>query len=1003
MSKQAILSIAIGACTVGILYTACSDNNKPETQESSAAATITVLPIQAQKVSDQGEWFGYLRGINSTSIRPRVSGFLLSQDYKNGAAVKEGDVLFRIDPELFEAELAQAQANLMACEATLASAQASEEQAALNLKRYEQLYTRNAVAEKDLDDARQNLSVAKATVAQAKASIEQASAAVNTAQINLDYTVVRAPFDGVVGTATTSQGDLVSPNTELANIASIDPIRVDFAINGDLLLGDLAQYGTPDKPLSSPPPVEILLENGSTFPATGEIVSVDSKTDDSGLVPIVAHIPNDMGVLRPGMPVRLRMPLKSYDALLVPKDAIRSAMRNNFILAVDKEGMPRMIPINLLGEHKVMVKEADGFTSVQTLVSVEGSLKPIADYTAALGYESPADTPIVADAENGVLAASISSKNSRITAKSEEKPRSIRTTPLSFKPQADPLIAQAVEAKQEAEAKEHGTAQSKPEAKPTKPNYLVRTAPLVRQDVYLQDEWYGTLRGEEEAIIRPRVTGFLLTQNFKNGDIVNKGDTLFTIDPEPFKASLAQARANLSVAKASKEQAQAKMEMNKLNYERFVKLEKSSPGAISDQTVTDSKTAYQMSQAAVLQADAAIAQAQAAVTQATINLGYTTVIAPFTGRVGVATPSIGDLVSPEGVPLVNLSSVDPMRVDFVVSGQLALEGFSEFSEQRQALSPTEQPKFTILLENGVEYPEKGSIVSADNALSVSRGTLALVGRLENKDGALRTGMPVRVRTAVENLKNAYLVPVRAPMSTGMADVIFVVAPDGSPSAIPITRGNSGAIPITGPDGKNTIQPIQIIDVDRNVMSGMFLAGSGCSNVEELILKGAQAENWEQLLLKKAEVASVRALMEKQAGKALPDDMPAKNKSKDWSQLLLRQAGVTNFRELVLKQAGAKDELDLIAQGQGALDLMDMLVKKMGYKDFSELPVIVEGSINAAQAFGDNKARGNTANKLRTEPYHYVSPQTVVPSVTASAASGAAAADKPAQQETPAQN
>ncbi len=818
MTRSILTILALGCCaSLPLFMTACTDDAQAAASESDTrSAAVKTFPIQQCRVTDYGEWFGYLRGQKDTDICPRVSGFLVSQDYKDGTRVKEGDVLFRIDPSLYEAELALAKANLQASEAGLTAAEASFEKAKLDVARLEPLEKTHAVSEKDLNDARQQFKAAGAAVDAARASVNQNKAAVDKAQINLDYTEVRAPYDGIIGTALASQGELVGPGTKLANITSADPMRVDFSVNSDMLIPALRDMAGKQP---SVPGFDIVMEDGSTYPFKGKIKAMEAIVADSGLIDIEGEIPNPDGLLRGGMPVRVRIPLAQREALLVPKDAIRSVLRNNFIIVVDRNQVPHMIPVTVTGHYDIPVAEADGYSSTQNFVAVEGLQSPLADILRSYGYEKPTEAPVVADALNGVHAMNISSANSRLA--EGEEPGKVNTTTLSFKP-ADPKAAAlaALEAQKKAQ-------QSGGEApKPTMPPFIVKVAPLLQQDVEIKDEWFGTLRGVEETAIRPRVSGFLKTQNFKDGSLVNKGDVLFTIDPAPFEAARDEAKANLEAARASLEQAKAQLEMSEYDYERFHKLNEQTPGAIADKKVTDAATAVQTNRAAVLKAEATVAQMQAALHLAEINLGYTTITAPFSGRVGIRKASVGDLVSPEDPqPLVTLSSVEPMRVDFNINGKVALAGLAKYrqGEQRQLNNPGVD-NFDIVLEDGSTYPCKGKVVSADNALSTTMGTLKVVGQVDNKDGLLRSGMPVRVRAAVGMQKGAWLVPARAPLNANGADMLVLLKPDNTPAMLPIKKGPIVYIPVTGPDGKAIVQPMQIVNFNPQALAAQGIAG-----------------------------------------------------------------------------------------------------------------------------------------------------------------------------------
>ncbi len=978
MKRHLILALALGTCaTLPLLTTGCDNAVKADgAVEQTQAPTIRTFLIQQREVTDYGEWFGYIKGQKDTDIHPHVSGFLISQDYRDGTRVKEGAVLFRIDPALFEAELARAKANEKAAEASLSSAEATREKAQLDVARYEKLVTTSAVSEKDLDDARHNLKVAVAAVEAARASVNQSKASVDQAQINLDYTVVRAPFDGMVGTALASQGDLVGPATKLANITSDNPMRVDFSINSDTLLPALRKHLTDKKKDGTFPPFRIVMEDGSIYPFEGHIHAMESKVSSSGLLDMEGEIPNPEGMLRGGMPVRVKLPLRTAEALLVPQDAIRTVLRNDFIIVVDRQNVPHMVPVTLKGNYEIPVTEADGYHSEQKFVAVGDYNKPLMDYFREFGYEKATDVPVVADAENGMRATAISSANSRLA--KGEKPGTIVPEPLSFRPVLNAALQKAAD-----KAAKGGEPAADKDVKATLPPFPVKVAPLLCQDVEIRDEWFGQLRGVEETEIRPHVSGFLQEQRFKDGSHVKKGDVLFTIDPAPYIAKRDEAKANLQAAIATREEAKARLDRNELDYERYKKLNEQTPGAVSDKTVTDAYTAAQTARADVLRAEATIAQMQAALDLAEINLGYTTITAPFDGLVGIRKVSIGDLVSPEDrEPLVTLSSVEPMRVDFNINGKVALEGLSKFNSMTAEARRSENPgvdNFDVVLEDGSVYPSKGKVVSADNTLSKTMGTLKVVGHVDNKDGLLRSGMPVRVRAGVSTVKNAILVPVRAPLNANGMDLLILLRPDNAPAILPITKGAVVYIPVAGPDGKEVIQPMQIVNFDRNTIAAIALAITGAQTLEQAVLSGAGVKDWGEMLLKTRKAESFRALAEKNAGAPLADDAAPEG---DWGKLVLRQEKAPDFRTLVLRDSQAKDEVDLIAHARGFATPAEMVLQAQGIPDLKQARVVVEGSILAAQTSAANQASGSHANKLTPTPFQYTLPRTVVPSVTA---------------------
>ncbi len=979
MTRNTILAIALGGCTLGTLNS-CNpgEQSAPETQ--AAIPTVKVFNLMHQEVTDYGEWFGYLRGVQDTDIRPRISGFLISQEYKEGTTVKEGDILFRIDPKLFEAELERCKANLLAAQASVAAAEATAQKAALDVKRYTQLVQSGSISEKDLTDAQQTLKAANAQVEAAKAQIGQQEAAVRKAEINLDYTIIRAPYDGIVGTADVSIGDLVSASTKLTNITSIDPIRVDFSVNGDHLLNIFSKYGNIGTNSTDAPPApqfQLLMEDGSTLPHKGTLVAMDSVLTPSGLVNVEGHIPNPDNVLRGGMPVRVKIPLATGKALLVPKAAIRTVLLNTFILVVDKNSIPHMVPVNVGGEYQLEINEENGYKSTQTVVSVKdyGDIS-IIEKLKSFGYDNPADAPVVTDTENALAAVNISSANSRLP--KGATPTGIKTKPFTFKPVLDPALAAAAE-----QAESGNTARPAPKgAKPTLPPFPVKIANMLQQDVAETGTWFGSLRGVDETDIRPQVSGFLLKQHFQDGTMVKKGDVLFTIDPAPYEATLNEARANLVAAQAAREQADAQLTMSRQTLERYIKLREATPGAISDKVVTDTETLVATNEAAVRKAEAAIAQMQAAVHQAEINLGYTTVEAPFDGRIGIHKPSIGTLVSPsDPQPLVTLSSVNPMRVDFGMSGRGAMQGFINHRVRKANPDKARTQDFDIILDNNSLYPKKGYIVTANNTLSTSTGTLEVVGHVENDDAMLRSGMAVTVRAKMDPIVNACLIPARAPLNAQGMDLVILLMPDNTPQMLPITKGPIINIKRDNGAGKELEQPMQVIEPDRKVITSMVLAKTKAPNLEAVILGGAKVQNWGELILKKAGVSNFRELLEKAAGHAIPDSALQEAGVSDWGELLLRKKAAPSFRDLVLRDAGAKDELDLIAYGEGCKNLMELVVKQMGFAQVTDVPVVVEGSIMAAQVYAANKEVG-PVNKLTPQPFIYVPTKTVTPSVTA---------------------
>lgn len=972
MQRSTIITLAAGCAALSVLP-ACSDGEGQATKQKQEAPAVRVFKLRKQTVTNYNDWFGLVKGMQDTDLHPHVSGFILEKCYEDGRAVKKGDVLFRLDDQIFAAQLAQAKANLLAAEASLASAEANRDKSKLDVERYTKLLKDKAVSQKDLDDAEQRLKMAVAAVDAAKAGIEQMRAAVNTAQINLDYTVIRAPYDGIMGAANVSEGDLVSPATSLANISDVENVRVDFSANSDHMIKYFREMAG-DEDLLSKKEVsfDLILEDGSTYRHKGRLTAVDSLITGNGLANLRGTVPNPERVLRAGMTVRVHIPVNKREAILVPADAIRTVLSNKFILVVDKKGCPVSIPVTPIATYHPEVTDDYGYTCRREMVAVVGVNRTITERVKEMGYDDVTEAPVVADEDNGLIAQNVSAANSRLA--KGEKPATIKTQALSLRPVIPPALAAAAR---------EDKPQPNPNAKPTLPPIPVKVAPLVQQDVASYEDYYGTLRGVEETEIRPKVTGFLQERHFKEGGLVKKGDVLYTIDPAPFRAALDEARANLSAAKAAVAKAEATEKMDAANYERLRRLNEESPGSVADKDVTDAHTQVQTDRADLQKQQAVVAQMEAAVSLAEINLGYTTITAPFDGRMSLDNYSSGALVGVDSTkPLAYISSVSPMRADFCMSGLTALQGLTELSKRSVAeKAQTPLPSLKLYLEDGSPYPADAQVVALDNSLSTSTGTIKVISHVENKDGSLRTGMPVRASAPVNARKGAYLVPARAPLFSNGRNLLVLMAPDNTPVMLPITKLGLVNVKVPNPDGTLVAQPMEIIDADRETAGAIALIRSKSETLEQLILKQAQAADWRELLMRKSEVKDARALAEKLHGGPLPDNAPEEAKVADWDALVLKNGGATTYRELVLKLSGAGDELDLIAKSSGCSSLLEMTLKTLGFTDMKNVPVVVEGSIMAARAYGENAKANGKANKLKPTPFIYVPTKPAVPSIT----------------------
>ena len=274
---------------------------------------VAVAAVVAQTVPIASEWIATLDGYVNAQVRPQVSGYLIERNYHEGAVVKKGDVLFKIDPRPFEAALAQAKAQLAQAEALLG-------RTARDVERDTPLAREKAIAQSQLDnDIQANLA--------AQAAVQAATAALETAQLNVGFTKVTSLVDGVAAIATGQIGDLVGPNTLLTTVSQISPIKVYFAVSEQeyLLMADrINGTGGGQQPWDARAGLELILSDGRVYPKKGSFVAADREIDPkTGTIRLSATFPNPSNLLRPGQYGRVRANTRTLiDARLIPQRAV---------------------------------------------------------------------------------------------------------------------------------------------------------------------------------------------------------------------------------------------------------------------------------------------------------------------------------------------------------------------------------------------------------------------------------------------------------------------------------------------------------------------------------------------------------------------------------------------------------------------------------------------------------------------------------------------------------
>ncbi len=313
------------ALLVLLAAAAACDRERAATPPPQPVATLTMRP---QATSLTQEYPAQIEASNTVEIRPQIGGILLRQAALEGTAVKHGQILFEIDPQPYIAALAQAQAGL-------AQAQAAEAQAVRDLARARPLTAIDALSQKELD-------AAIAANASTGAQVRAAQAAVKTAELNLGYTRVRSPIDGVMSRALIRIGGVVTAYTTLlTTVYQTDPVYANFSVGEQRLLQVQRELGRPlDQHNSSQRQFRILLADGSEYEIPGTMnfidAAVDSRTDTLALR---LTVPNPKQFLHSGQYVRVVVATRERpDALLLPQRAVQLLQDKNYVWIVDKAG-----------------------------------------------------------------------------------------------------------------------------------------------------------------------------------------------------------------------------------------------------------------------------------------------------------------------------------------------------------------------------------------------------------------------------------------------------------------------------------------------------------------------------------------------------------------------------------------------------------------------------------------------------------------------------------------
>ena len=308
-------------------------------------------------------------------------------------------------------------------------------------------------------------------------------------------------------------------------------------------------------------------------------------------------------------------------------------------------------------------------------------------------------------------------------------------------------------------------------ARSPSPAPTVEFVSVVQQDVPIYSEWVATLDGYVNAQIQPRVAGYIIRQNYKEGAVVRKGEVLFEIDPRPFKAALDQAKAQLA-------QAEAQLGKAGLDVQRDTPLAKA-------RAIAQSQLDTEIQ--AKLGARAQVLAAKANVEQAALNLEFTKVTSLINGIAGIAQVQIGGLVGPSSV-LTSVSQVDPIKAYFTVSEQDFTDFHRRFPTQQSVEEQRRRIILKLMLADGSVYERPGTIYFADREVNPATGAIRIAGVFPNPNNLLRPGGYGRVRASAKTQNGALLVPQRAVIELQGSHQVAVVGSDNKVSIRAVTVG-----------------------------------------------------------------------------------------------------------------------------------------------------------------------------------------------------------------------
>jgi RND family efflux transporter MFP subunit len=426
---KVLATVAGAAIFLFVVILLVAGSTKKPVQAAAQALQVEVVQVEQQNVPLYSEWIGTTEGMVNADVRAQVSGYLLRKDYTEGAFVKQGQLLFEIDPrplqaalgqaqgdlaksqgqlgqanaqlEQAQANLAQANSQLLQAKAQLSQSEANQRKTQLDVNKYTPLAEKKAVTQQDLDNAVQTnqaaqaqveaskagietakaqvkaataaVGTAKAAIASAQAQVQASQAAVKTAELNLGFTRIVSPIDGIAGIAQAQVGDLVNPTSGIiTTVSTVDPIKVYFTVGEQEYMAFINQYQTPAERNAALQnlELELFLADGAAYPQKGRFFVADRQVDQkTGAIRLGGTFANPGNTLRPGQYARVRAVTSTQkDALLVPQRAVTELQGTYHVAVVGSDNKVSIRPVTLGPQSGSMWIITDGLKSGETVV-----------------------------------------------------------------------------------------------------------------------------------------------------------------------------------------------------------------------------------------------------------------------------------------------------------------------------------------------------------------------------------------------------------------------------------------------------------------------------------------------------------------------------------------------------------------------------------------------------------------------------------------------------------